>query len=74
LTEEEAANIATATKNVARHYPSLVASEKILDWTMLLWALGSTYGMRVYLSMPEKKKAKSSDVSNTVTFPYDVEN
>ncbi len=78
MSDAEAESIAKATKNVARHYPTIAASEKIVDWTMLLWTLGSVYGTRVYLSMPEKPKQKPAPspqtVSNVMAYPGVVPN
>lgn len=44
----EAKQVATAYVNVARHYPILQQSEKVIDWTNLLIALGAVYGSRLY--------------------------
>lgn len=56
LAPDEAASIAKATENVARHYPALAGHDKLIDWVMLLQTLGMVYGTRVYLSMPDKPK------------------
>lgn len=79
MTEAEAKSVASATENVARHYPTLAASEKLVDWTMLLWTLGSVYGMRIYLSMPDKPEKKPQQsapmpVSNVMQYPGVVPN
>lgn len=46
LDKEESTRLAEATANVARHY-NVEASEKALDWTNLIMALGMIYGPRL---------------------------
>lgn len=43
LDESEAEAIASSVVNVARHYPKVASSQKLVDWTMLLGALGVAY-------------------------------
>jgi len=72
MSENEAASIAKATANVARHYPKLAGHEKLVDWIMLIQVLGMTYGPRIYLSMPDKEKSKppaSPSGPNLTQFP-----
>jgi hypothetical protein len=69
---DEAASVAKATANVARHYPQLAGHEKLVDWVMLIQTIGMVYGPRVYLSMPdakEKAKPPSAPASNLTMFP-----
>ena len=58
LQPAEASNIAKAAENVAKHYPNLAGHEKLVDWIMLIQALGMVYGPRLYLSIPKKEKRK----------------
>jgi hypothetical protein len=70
MQEAEAASVAKATANVARHYPKLAGHEKLVDWIMLIQTVGMIYGPRFYLSMPEKKaETKTAPPSNLTVFP-----
>jgi hypothetical protein len=68
---DEASALAKATANVARHYPALAGHEKLIDWVMLIQAVGIAYGTRVYLSMPEKPK---QDKPPATVYPFNQAN
>jgi len=63
IEQAEAHSVAAAYVQVARHYPILQQSEKVLDWGGLLSALGMVYGTRLYAmrSKPRPQKAPQAD-------------
>ena len=58
IEHEEAHSVAAAYVQVARHYPVLQQSEKVLDWGGLLSALGMVYGTRLYAMRMKPRPAK----------------
>lgn len=69
MPKQEAESVAKAVANVARHYPKLAGHEKLVDWVMLIQALGMAYGTRIYLTMPDKKAEKKEPPKNVSLFP-----
>lgn len=41
--DDEAEAMAKSVANVARHYPKVASSQKLIDWTMLIGSLGMVY-------------------------------
>ena len=73
LDGEEAAKLATAIQNVARHYPVSV-QQKHLDWAALLFAVGTMYGtravaIRIRTAAEAEEKKQRGPQSSVVTFP-----
>jgi hypothetical protein len=50
LDEQEADAMAKSVVNVARHYPKVASSQKLIDWTMLIGAIGMAYVPRVMMT------------------------
>ena len=71
MPQDEASALAKATANVARHYPALAGHEKLIDWVMLIQAVGIAYGTRIYLTMPEKPKPESKPAT---VYPFNQAN
>lgn len=46
MSAEEAEKIAQSSVNVLRHYDIAQQSQKVIDWTALIGALGIIYGSR----------------------------
>lgn len=61
LEQTEAHSAAKAIENVARHYPNVAASQKIVDFVMLIQALGFVYGPRIMVSMDLKKEREKEN-------------
>lgn len=59
LEPSEADALAESVKNVARHYPAVAKSQKIVDWVMLIQAVGFAYAPRVMLSKELAKEKKN---------------
>lgn len=47
MDEREADTIAKSIANVARHYPTIAKSQKLVDWAMLIQTVGILYVPRV---------------------------
>jgi hypothetical protein len=64
IDEQEAETMAKSVANVARHYPKVASSQKLVDWTMLIGALGMAYVPRVIETqrvLKERAKQERSD-------------
>jgi hypothetical protein len=65
LEEKEADAIAASVSNVARHYPKIAKSQKLVDWVMLAQTLGFMYVPRVLMTrdvLAEKRKKENANV------------
>jgi len=67
LSEGESEKLAMAAANVARHY-DVRASEKVMDWANLAFAMGAIYGPRIAVMKMRKReeKKKEAPVAETV--------
>lgn len=59
LSKQEATALATAIQNVARHYPSVKATQQTIDWLMLIGVAATVYAPRVMAYNVRVKKAKA---------------
>lgn len=67
IDEQEAEAMAKAVANVARHYPKVAGSQKLIDWTMLIGALGMAYVPRAMMTrdiMRAKADEKKRNAAN----------
>lgn len=53
--------MAQSVANVARHYPKVASSQKLVDWSMLIGALGMAYVPRVMETQRVMKDRKRQD-------------
>lgn len=66
MDESEADAVAKSVVNVARHYPKVAASQKLVDWAMLIQALGVAYVPRVIMTKQAlEEKRRNADVAPT---------
>lgn len=64
LSDEEGRAAGSAIGNVARHYPAVAGSQKIVDWVMLIQTLGFMYGPRVMSEVSKRKAKRHEPVGN----------
>lgn len=71
MDDQEAENIAKSVVNVARHYPKVAGSQKLIDWSMLVGALGMAYVPRIMMVRDRLKKngAKQNDSAENKMAP-----
>lgn len=65
--DSEAEAMAKSVIQVARHYPKVAGSQKIVDWSLLIGALGMVYVPRIMLTrelMAEKKEQARKERAN----------
>lgn len=60
LEQQEADELSKAYAGVARHYPTLQQSEKMIDWGHLISALGMIYGTRVFALRQQWRAQKAA--------------
>jgi hypothetical protein len=63
LDEKEAEQMAKSVVAVARHYPKVASSQKLIDWAMLFGTIGMAYVPRVMMTreiIENTKKGKAS--------------
>lgn len=60
LHPNEAEAMSQSIANVARHYPSVAKSQKLVDWAMLIQAVGFAYVPRIMHSQGLAKEARNS--------------
>ena len=63
LDESETKSVATTVVNVARHYPSVAASQKVLDWGAMIYTVGMVYGSRI-ISQRNKMRERKQNASD----------
>lgn len=72
LDKKEAEVGAAAIKNVAQHYPNFAASQKTVDWILLIQAIGMIYGPRIAMAKmmrDDKARERQKGASNVSQFP-----
>lgn len=60
LEEQEADAISKSVANVARHYPKVASSQKLVDWAMLVQTVGFMYVPRVMMSRDQVRENKGN--------------
>jgi hypothetical protein len=61
LKDDEAEAMAKSVVNVARHYPKVASSQKLVDWSMLIGALGMIYVPRAIETRDVLAKKRRQD-------------
>lgn len=62
IEEAEADAMAKSVANVARHYPKVAGSQKLIDWAMLASTVGMMYVPRIMVSrdlIEQKRKGQT---------------
>jgi hypothetical protein len=63
LDEKEAEQMAKSITGVARHYPKVASSQKLIDWAMLFGTIGMAYVPRVMMTREIIEKTKKGQTS-----------
>lgn len=64
LEEQEADAIAKSVANVARHYPKVAGSQKLVDWAMLVQTVGFMYVPRAMMSRDQVREDREKKNAN----------